>query len=109
MQCFQCQHDHPSDARFCHQYAACGHANPADAKFCNPCGTSLIAPTSVIRSVQSRPQEAEAEGRFQAALTAVMTTLQRERRVTYRELGMDTGRTESAGSGRGADPPGIGQ
>jgi class 3 adenylate cyclase/tetratricopeptide (TPR) repeat protein len=94
MQCFQCQHENPSDARFCNQCAAplvpvcpaCGHENPAEAKFCNQCGASLIAPTSATRAVPSIQQEAESESRFQVLLPAAIALLQQQRRVTYRRL-----------------------
>jgi class 3 adenylate cyclase/predicted ATPase len=94
MQCVQCQHDNPSDAKFCNQCAApfapvcsaCGHKNTADAKFCNQCGTSLTAPTSSSSSVQPMQQEADSESRFQALIPAVMGLLQGKRRVTYRTL-----------------------
>jgi class 3 adenylate cyclase/predicted ATPase len=94
MQCVQCRHENAADAKFCNQCAApfapvcaaCGHENAAGAKFCNQCSTSLIALTCVSGSVQSMPQEAESERRFQALLIGVIGLLQSEKRVPYRTL-----------------------
>jgi class 3 adenylate cyclase len=94
MQCLQCQHDNPLDAKFCNQCAApfapvcsaCGHQNTADAKFCNQCGTALVTPPCVTSSVQPMQQEATSESRFQTLLLAVVQLLQREKRVPYRTL-----------------------
>jgi predicted amidophosphoribosyltransferase len=52
MQCPQCQHANPEDARFCNACgakldrpcAACGHVNPPGSRFCNACGQPLVAP-----------------------------------------------------------------
>jgi Double zinc ribbon len=94
MQCVQCQHENPSDAKFCQQGAApfapvcsaCGHQNTAAAQFCNQCGTALVAPPCATSSVPPMREAAEAERRFQALLLVVIPLLQRERRVTYRTL-----------------------
>ena len=94
MQCLMCQADNASNAKFCNQCAApfaptcsaCGHENTADAKFCNQCAMALIAPTSASATRQVIPQAAGSESRFHSLLRAVIALLQRERRVTYREL-----------------------
>jgi predicted ATPase/class 3 adenylate cyclase len=94
MQCLQCQYENASNAKFCNQCAApftpacsaCGHENPADAQFCNQCGTPLMVPTGAASSVQLLQRRTEAESRFIALLRAMMWMLQREGRVTYREI-----------------------
>ena len=90
MQCLQCQHENPSDAKFCNQCgasfapvcSACSHQNSANAKFCNQCGTPLTATIPVRTSEQGD----WAETRFRALLLGVIEQLQGQRRVTYRTL-----------------------
>jgi len=49
MDCPDCQHSNPSEARFCNACGrsleggcgSCGHMNPAGSVFCNACGTNL--------------------------------------------------------------------
>jgi predicted ATPase/class 3 adenylate cyclase/DNA-binding winged helix-turn-helix (wHTH) protein len=51
--CPACQHENPSEAKFCnacgvllsHLCSACGAANPPGAAFCNACATPLVSPT----------------------------------------------------------------
>ncbi len=94
MQCPQCQHENRECLKFCNQCgtplsghcAQCGFTNESGSKFCGECGTSLTVHASGSVCVQSMPQEAESEKRFQALLLAVIPLLQRERRVTYRTL-----------------------
>jgi class 3 adenylate cyclase/tetratricopeptide (TPR) repeat protein len=52
MKCPKCQHENPSDARFCNECGQkleltcpqCGKVNPPGSGFCNGCGSSLTAP-----------------------------------------------------------------
>lgn len=52
MKCPKCQHENPSDARFCNgcgqklepACSECGKTNPPGSRFCNGCGHSLSAP-----------------------------------------------------------------
>ena len=54
MKCPKCQHENPSDARFCNGCGQklelacpeCGKSNPPGSKFCNGCSHNLI-PTAV--------------------------------------------------------------
>jgi predicted amidophosphoribosyltransferase len=94
MQCAQCQHSNRDAATFCetcgtrlaHVCLRCGHDISPQAKFCEECGTALTVPIFDHHAFQSMRPEAEPEGRFHALVLAVMATLQRERRVTYRRL-----------------------
>jgi uncharacterized membrane protein YvbJ len=80
MQCSQCQHENRDGLKFCTQCGTplsgrcgqCGFTNESGSKFCGECGTPLTSGKSAPHSVQPLRHEAEAEGRFQAALTAVM-------------------------------------
>jgi hypothetical protein len=55
MQCDQCQHKNPEEAKFCNECAAplplhcpfCGTMNPPGAKFCHECATPLATPATV--------------------------------------------------------------
>jgi predicted ATPase/class 3 adenylate cyclase len=71
MLCPQCQHENPTDARFCNACGsplprpchACGHENPPEAKFCNQCGTflaghPLASPPSQTEQQPAAPVEA---------------------------------------------------
>ena len=62
------------------QCSQCQHANRSTATFCEACGATLAAADA------AQSTQAEAEGRFYAALIAVTATLQRDKRLTYREL-----------------------
>jgi hypothetical protein len=92
MQCPQCQHENRADRRFCRECgaplslscAACAFVNEPGDKFCGGCGICLTGPVSF--SPQSGLRGVEAERRLYAMLRAVMWTLQRDRRVTSREL-----------------------
>jgi hypothetical protein len=94
MRCLQCQHENPSDAKFCNQCgtpfapecSTCGHENPADARFCNQCGTSFIATTFDPSPAQSMKQEIESKSRFYAVLPLIISLLQRERRLPFETL-----------------------
>ncbi len=86
MQCPQCQHANAPDAKFCDECGtsltgpctACGIENRPAAKFCKACGTSLLP-----HVVQNQP---DAESRLHAVLPVLSGLLQREGRLTYREL-----------------------
>ena len=49
MQCSNCQHENPAEAKFCNACGAklearcpqCSHVNPSGSRFCNACGSSL--------------------------------------------------------------------
>jgi len=53
MKCLKCQHENPSDARFCNGCGQklelacpkCGKTNPLGSKFCNGCGYNLTLPS----------------------------------------------------------------
>jgi len=53
MKCPKCQHENPSDARFCNGCGQklelacpeCGKTNPPESKFCNGCGHNLTLPS----------------------------------------------------------------
>ncbi|WP_179138070.1 adenylate/guanylate cyclase domain-containing protein [Candidatus Entotheonella palauensis] len=103
MQCSQCQHDNRETAKFCEACGArhlnaclhCGHEVNHRAKFCEACGAPLMPGFAAPSSIPFQPHPVNSENRFHAALPVVMATLQRERRVTYRELryafGLDDG------------------
>jgi predicted ATPase/class 3 adenylate cyclase len=92
MQCPQCQHANRDGRHFCAECgvplagacSACGFANEPEEKFCGGCGISLTVPASA--PTQAGRGVTEAEHRFHVLLRAVMGMLQRECRVTYREL-----------------------
>jgi predicted ATPase/class 3 adenylate cyclase len=94
MQCSRCQQENRAGATFCDacgirlstQCRACGIAYRLGAAFCDACGISLTASTPASCLAPSTPRAADAESRFHALLRAVMGLLQREKRVTYREL-----------------------
>lgn len=49
MQCSNCQHENPAEAKFCNgcdikleaHCPQCSHVNPSGSRFCNACGSSL--------------------------------------------------------------------
>ena len=57
MKCPKCQHENPSDARFCNGCGRkldlacpeCGKTNPPGSKFCNGCGHNLTLPSGPTR------------------------------------------------------------
>jgi class 3 adenylate cyclase/predicted ATPase len=70
MQCPQCQHENPEDARFCNSCGAkleavcpaCGHVNPPGSRFCNACGHNLAAapqPEPLAVTQESQPTQVE--------------------------------------------------
>jgi ribosomal protein L40E len=54
MKCPRCQHENPSQAKFClecgarlaHRCSQCGTELPAGAKFCRECGRAVGGPTA---------------------------------------------------------------
>jgi class 3 adenylate cyclase/tetratricopeptide (TPR) repeat protein len=64
MECPNCRHENPDDAKFCNNCAAkleltcpkCGKTNPSGSKFCNECAHSLIEPNQEESFKQSEPQ-----------------------------------------------------
>jgi len=57
MKCPKCQHENPSDARFCNGCGQklelacpeCGKTNPPQSRFCNGCGHNLSVPSEPTR------------------------------------------------------------
>jgi hypothetical protein len=92
MQCPQCHYENRAGRRFCAECGApldvscpaCAFVNEPGEKFCGGCGTALTGHLSAPGQVPSSPRDEE--GRFLALLRGVIWTLQRDRRVTYREL-----------------------
>jgi class 3 adenylate cyclase/tetratricopeptide (TPR) repeat protein len=92
MQCSQCQHANRDERRFCAECgvplagacSACGFVNEPGEKFCGGCGILLTA--SALPPPRFGRDAADTGRRFHALLRAVLWTLQRESRVTYREL-----------------------
>ncbi|MDH3598068.1 MAG: AAA family ATPase [Candidatus Tectomicrobia bacterium] len=65
MQCPQCRHENPENARFCNACgaklevvcSACEHVNPTGSLFCNACGHNLVGPP-ISPSTHLQPQPA---------------------------------------------------
>ena len=68
------------------QCLKCQHENPSDAKFCNQCGRSLTVSAETLLPAQSVQLGADSESQFYKLILAVRGLLQQERRVTYRKL-----------------------
>jgi len=64
MKCPKCQHENPSDARFCNACGQklelacpeCGKTNPPGSRFCNGCGHDLSKPFMATDSLESSQQ-----------------------------------------------------
>jgi class 3 adenylate cyclase len=64
MECPNCRHENPDDAKFCNNCATklelscpkCGKTNAPGSKFCNECAHSLIEPNQEESFNQSEPQ-----------------------------------------------------
>jgi class 3 adenylate cyclase len=79
MKCPKCQHENPSDARFCNGCGQklelacpeCGKSNPPGSKFCNGCSHNLI-PTAVppkeLPLDEKRVPESEGERKYVTAM-----------------------------------------
>ena len=94
MQCPQCAHENPEEAKFCNACAilltprcpACATANPPGVTFCHQCATPLTSSASTGHPAHPVTHETKAESRLYAVLPAVLALLGHEGRVTYRRL-----------------------